>query len=168
MADTQIATMEEFFAHEIQDLYSAEQQIIKALPKMAEAASSDKLRAGFEEHLKQTEEHAKRLEQIAKDLDIGLKGVVCKGMEGVIKEGDEVIKEMEKGSVRDAALIGAAQRVEHYEIAGYGSAHAHAHLLGQDDAAELLDKTLQEEGETDKKLTQLAETEINEEATEAG
>ena len=168
MADTQIATMEEFFAHEIQDLYSAEQQIIKALPKMIEAAASQKLQKGFEEHLEQTKEHAKRLEQIAKDLDIKLDGVVCKGMEGVIKEGEEAIKDLEDGAVRDAALIGAAQRVEHYEIAGYGSAHAHAHLLGQDDAAGLLDKTLQEEGETDKKLTQLAETEINEEATEAG
>ncbi len=94
MSGTQISTMEEFFGHEIQDLYSAEQQIIKALPKMAEAAMSEKLRAGFEEHLKQTHEHAKRLEQIAKDLDIELKGVVCKGMEGVIKEGDEVIKDI--------------------------------------------------------------------------
>ncbi len=134
---------------------------------MAEAAMSEKLRAGFEEHLKQTHEHAKRLEQIAKDLDIELKGVVCKGMEGVIKEGDEVIKDMEAGSVRDAALIGAAQRVEHYEMAGYGAAHAYAHLMGQDDAAELLDMTLQEEGDTDKKLTQLAESEINEEAAES-
>jgi ferritin-like metal-binding protein YciE len=160
-----ITTMEELFLDEIRDLYDAEKQLTKALPEMAEAAQSDDLRAGFEEHLQQTEGHVQRLERIFESLGEKASGKKCAAMAGLIKEGDELASGTDETAVRDAGLIAAAQKVEHYEIAGYGSAKTHAALLGNRDAVRLLEQTLQEEKETNEKLTQLAESSINEEAT---
>lgn len=159
-------TLKDVYVDELRDLYNAEQQLIKALPKMAKAATSEDLRQGFEEHLEQTKGHAQRLEQIFQALGESIKGKKCKGMEGIIAEGAEVISEDYEGAAMDAAIIAAAQRVEHYEIAGYGSVHAYATILGETEAANLLERTLNEEKETDQKLTDLSET-INEEANEA-
>jgi ferritin-like metal-binding protein YciE len=144
---------------ELKDLYSAENQLVKALPKMAKAATSDELREAFQEHLEQTKGHVERLETIFQALDESPKGKKCAGMEGLVKEGSENISEYE-GEVRDAAVIGAAQRVEHYEIAAYGTVVAFAELLGEDEHASLLQETLQEEKEADSKLTELSK-EIN-------
>ena len=152
----------ELFVDELKDLYSAESQLIKALPKMAKAATSENLRAGFEHHLEQTKEHARRIEEICTELGEKPTGKKCGGMEGLIGEGKEMMEEFD-GDVLDAALISAAQRVEHYEIAGYGTVRTYAELLGKDRAVELLEETLQEEKETDQKLTELAVT-INVEA----
>jgi ferritin-like metal-binding protein YciE len=154
-------TLKDLYIHELKDLYSAEKQLIKALPKMAKAASNQKLAEGFEMHLKQTKEHAARLEKILAAHEQTTRGPKCKGMEGVIEEGAEVIEEEADEEVRDAALIAAAQRVEHYEIAGYGTARTYAELLGDKDGAKLLQTTLDEEAETDVKLTKLAESSIN-------
>ncbi|MEO7723684.1 MAG: ferritin-like domain-containing protein [Chthoniobacterales bacterium] len=154
----ELETLKDLYIHELKDLYSAENQIIKALPKMAKAASSSKLTAGFQKHLEETKEHAARLEKILKSHDETTRGPKCKGMEGLIKEGSEMIKEDADEDVRDAGLIAAAQRVEHYEMAGYGCARTYANLLGDKDGARLLQKTLDEEGATDKKLTKLAES----------
>jgi ferritin-like metal-binding protein YciE len=155
--------LKELYIDELKDLYSAETQLVKALPKMAKAASSDELRQGFEEHLEQTRGHVERLEKVFKTLGESPKGKTCKGMQGLIEEGAEVIGEDFEGSLMDAALIGAAQRVEHYEIAAYGTVCAFAKELDESDQAELLSETLEEEKETDEKLTELAE-QINEEA----
>ncbi|HUK47546.1 MAG TPA: ferritin-like domain-containing protein [Terriglobales bacterium] len=155
-----IESLDDLFVDQLRDLYDAENQLIKALPKMAEAANSDELREGIEEHLEQTKGHAQRIEQIFENLGEKTKAKKCKGMEGVIKEGSEVLEEDMDPDVKDAAIIAAAQRVEHYEIAGYGTARTYASLLGEREAASLLEQTLQEEKETDAKLTQLAE-EIN-------
>ncbi len=155
--------LRELYIDELKDLYSAETQLVKALPKMAKAASSDELRQGFEKHLKQTQEHVQRLEKIFQGLGESPKGKKCKGMEGLIEEGSEAMEEDYDGSVLDAALIGAAQRVEHYEIAGYGTVRSMAETLGEDDHVSLLEETLQEEKETDEKLTELA-SQINVEA----
>jgi ferritin-like metal-binding protein YciE len=152
---------------ELKDLYNAENQLVKALPKLARAAASDELRQGFQEHLEQTKGHVDRLEQIFRMLDESPKGKKCKGMEGLIEEGSEVTEEDYEGSLLDAALIGAAQRVEHYEIAAYGTARSFAELLGEDDQVSLLEETLQEEKETDEKLTELAK-QINSEANKGG
>lgn len=153
-------TLEELFVHEIQDLHSAESQIIEALPKMAKAASSRELKRALEEHLEVTKSHLSRVEQILKEL--GEKpGKKCKGMEGLLKEGEEILKEDADANVKDAALIGAAQKVEHYEMAGYGTARTFALQLDYDDMAEVLQQTLDEEGEADEKLTELAESKIN-------
>jgi len=160
-------TLQDLFIHELKDLYSAETQLVKALPKMAKAASAEDLQTGFEEHLEQTKRHVSRLDEIAEHLGCKLTGHTCKAMQGLIKEGGELISEDAEDSVRDAGLIGAAQRVEHYEIAGYGTARALAKLLGHDDAVELLGETLEEEKETDEKLTELAESAINAEAADA-
>jgi ferritin-like metal-binding protein YciE len=162
-----ISTLNELFVEELRDLYDAEKQLTKALPKMAKAASSDKLRAAFEEHLQQTEGHVERLEQIFEALGEKATGKKCAAMAGLVKEGDEIASETEP-PVRDAGLIAAAQKVEHYEIAGYGAARTHAELLGQEDAVELLEETLEEEKETDAKLTELAESTANEEAAGSG
>jgi ferritin-like metal-binding protein YciE len=159
-------SLQELYIHGLKDLYSAEKQIIKALPKMAKAASSEELRAGFEEHLRQTEEQVERLEQIFEELEVSPRGKKCVGMEGLIEEGKELIEEDPDPEVLDAGLIAAAQHIEHYEIAGYGCVRTYAELLGYDDAAKLLQQTLDEEGETDKKLTALAEN-INVEAQKA-
>jgi ferritin-like metal-binding protein YciE len=155
--------LKELYIDELKDLYNAENQLIKALPKMAKAASSDELRQGFEEHLEQTKGHVQRLEKIFQGLGESPKGKKCKGMEGLIEEGSEAMKEDYEGSVLDAALIGAAQRVEHYEIAGYGTVRSMAETLGETDHVSLLGETLQEEKETDEKLTELA-SQINTEA----
>ena len=154
----ELETLKDLYIHELKDLYSAENQIIKALPKMAKAATSAKLADGFKKHLQETKEHAARLEKILKSHDETTRGPKCKGMEGVLKEGDEMIEEDAEDDVRDAGLISAAQRVEHYEMAGYGTARTYAQLLGDPQGAKLLQKTLDEEGATDKKLTKLAES----------
>jgi ferritin-like metal-binding protein YciE len=139
--------------------------LIKALPKMAKAATSPELAQGFEEHLEQTKEHAARLEQIFRGLDEKPTGKKCKAMEGLIAEGSETIEEKASPAAKDAMLIAAAQRVEHYEIAGYGSVKTYANILGEEEAVDLLEQTLQEEVETDEKLTEAAES-INAEAEE--
>jgi ferritin-like metal-binding protein YciE len=161
-------SLDDLFLDQLKDLYSAENQIIKALPKMAKAASSTELRNAFEEHLQQTKEHAERLEQIFDQLDAGPKGKKCKGMEGLIEEGKETLEDAVEPSVCDAALIAAAQRVEHYEIAAYGCARTYAQLLAKQEIAALLQQTLVEEKETDEKLTHLAEEAINVQAVGSG
>lgn len=161
-------TLEDLLIHELKDLYSAEKQLLKALPKMAKAADHEELRAAFEEHLEQTQHHVDRLDEIAEILNKKLGNHTCKAMQGLIEEGADLISEDAEPYVRDAGLIGAAQRVEHYEIAGYGTARALAEQLGFDEVAELLDETLNEEGETNEKLTELAISRINADAESAG
>lgn len=161
-----LQTLQDLLVHELKDLYSAENQLVKALPKMAKAATNQTLRAGFEEHLEQTRNHVTRLEEIAKSFNCKLTGHRCKAMEGLIAEGGELISEDADDTVRDAGLIGAAQQVEHYEIAGYGTARALAECLGYGEVVRLLNETLDEEKATDEKLSELAETTINAEAAE--
>ena len=156
--------LEELLVDELKDLYSAENQIIKALPKMAKAATSPELRRAFERHLEETRRQVERLNQIGEELEIKMTGKKCKGMEGLIAEGKELLEEDLEEDALDAGLIGAAQKVEHYEIAAYGTARTHAEMLGYRRVAKLLQQTLNEEGATDKKLTQLAESVINYEA----
>ena len=159
-------SMRDLLIHELRDLYSAENQIIKALPKMAKAASSEELRQAFEEHLEQTKGQVERLDQIFESLEVSSRGPKCKAMEGLIEEGKELLEEEDVDeAVLDAALIAAAQRVEHYEIAGYGCARTFARLLGEEEAADLLQMTLDEEADTDKRLTDIAEN-INVEAVQ--
>jgi ferritin-like metal-binding protein YciE len=159
--------LKSLYVDELRDLYNSEQQLIKALPKMVKAANSDDLREGFEQHLEQTRQHATRLEQILSGLGEVVKGKKCKGMAGIVAEGGEIMSEDFQGALMDAALISAAQRVEHYEIAAYGAVHAYAELMGESEAASLLQQTLDEEKETDQKLTELSE-EINSEAFRGG
>lgn len=159
--------LEELLVDELKDIYNAENQIIKALPKMAKTASSPELKRAFERHLEETRRHVERLDQIGQTLDVKLTGKKCKGMEGLIEEGKEMMEEDFDENAIDAGLIGAAQKVEHYEIAAYGTARTHAEMLGYSKAAKLLQTTLDEEGATDKKLTQLAESIINVEAAHA-
>jgi ferritin-like metal-binding protein YciE len=159
-----LATLRDLYVEQLQDLYNAENQLVEALPKMAKAASHMQLQNAFQQHLKQTENHVQRLDQIFKQLDVSPKGQKCKGMEGLIKEGEEMIKMKGDPAAIDAGLIAAAQRVEHYEIAGYGCVRTYAQQLGDTRGANLLQQTLDEEGATDKKLTQLAEDVINIEA----
>jgi ferritin-like metal-binding protein YciE len=158
-------SLKDLYVDELKDLYNAENQLMKALPKMAKKASAPELKRAFQEHLGQTKTHVNRLEQIFEVLDEKPTGKTCVAMKGLIEEGKEIIDEDGDESVLDAALISAAQRVEHYEIAGYGVVRTFASLLGEDDAAELLQETLDEEGETDKKLTAIAEENINVEAS---
>jgi ferritin-like metal-binding protein YciE len=158
-------SLRQLYIDELKDLYSAETQLVKALPKMAKGSSSAELRQGFEEHLRQTSEHVSRLEQIFEKLGEKPTGKKCLGMDGLVKEGAETLSEKYADAVMDAAIIGAAQRVEHYEIAGYGTVRALAEVLGEDEHVQLIEQTLQEEKETDEKLTQLAE-QINAEAGE--
>ena len=158
--------LEELLIDELKDLYSAESQIIKALPKMAKAANSPDLRRAFERHLEETRNHVERLDQIGEELEAKMTGKKCHGMEGLIEEGKEIMSEDLEENALDAGLIGAAQKVEHYEIAAYGTARAHAEMLGYTKVARLLQETLNEEGATDKKLTQLAENIINVEAVQ--
>jgi ferritin-like metal-binding protein YciE len=153
------------YVNELKDLFSAENQLLKALPKMAKAASSDELRTGFEEHLEQTKVHVQRLEEIFESLDESPKGKKCVGMEGLVKEGSEVMEEDFEDAVLDAGLIGAARRVEHYEMAAYSAVCEFAKVLGQTKHASLLEKTLAEEKQTDETLAALAE-EINSQAGE--
>jgi len=157
-------TLEDLLHHELKDLYSAEKQLTKALPKMAKAASSDDLQNAFQTHLTETEHQIARLEDILEKLQIPLRAHKCKAMEGLIEEGKEILEEEMDEQVRDAALIAAAQRVEHYEIAGYGCARTFARQLGHDEIADTLQTTLDEEKATDEKLTELAMQHINEEA----
>jgi ferritin-like metal-binding protein YciE len=156
-------SLRDLLVDELRDLYNAENQLVKALPKMAKAASHDELQEGFKEHLEQTRGHVDRLDRCFKILGEKAKGKTCHAMQGLVEEGKEAIEEDAPDAIRDAKLIGAAQRVEHYEIAAYGTARAFAQTLGETKVADLLQETLDEEGETDKKLTALAET-INEEA----
>ena len=165
---TDVKTMEDLFLEEIRDLMDAEKQITKALPKMAKAATSEDLSAAFNEHLEQTRGHIDRLERIFTELGVKSGGAKCKGMEGLLKEGDEMVDMTDAGLVRDAGLISAAQRVEHYEMAGYGSARTFAQLLGRTEAADLLEETLDEEKETDERLTEIAESMVNERALAEG
>ncbi|HEU0276052.1 MAG TPA: ferritin-like domain-containing protein [Candidatus Udaeobacter sp.] len=157
-------TLQKLYTDELRDLYSAETQLLKALPKMAKGATSEELKNAFEKHLKQTKTHVERLEKIFDGLGEKPKGKTCKAMKGLIEEGSEILEKDGDESVLDAGIIVAAQKVEHYEIAGYGSVRTFAHLLGQNDAAELLQSTLDEESETDEILNKLAETVVNPEA----
>jgi ferritin-like metal-binding protein YciE len=156
----QTTTMDQLFLDEIRDLYDAEKQLTKALPKMAKAADSEDLRMAFEGHLEQTREHVRRLEEIFDALGEKGAGKKCTAMQGLIKEGADLM-EMDQSALRDAGLIAAAQKVEHYEISGYGSVRAHAQMLGNSDAVSLLDETLSEEKNADRKLNDLAESTIN-------
>jgi ferritin-like metal-binding protein YciE len=155
--------LRDLYVHELRDLYNAEKQITKALPKMIKAASHDELRSAFEEHLEVTREQMSRLEQIFETMGERAAGPKCKGMEGLIEENKEMLEEDAEPSVCDAALIVGAQKVEHYEIAGYGSVRTFAQMLGETQAARLLERTLREEEETDRKLTEIAKM-INDEA----
>jgi ferritin-like metal-binding protein YciE len=157
-------TLKKLYVSELRDLYNAENQLLKALPKMAKAASSEELKDGFEKHLEQTKGHVERLEEIFEGLDENPKGKTCKAMKGLIEEGSEILKEDGEKSVLDAGIIVAAQKVEHYEMAGYGSVRTFAQLLGQNRAAELLQITLDEESETNEILNKLAEGVVNPEA----
>jgi ferritin-like metal-binding protein YciE len=157
------SALKELYIDELRDIYNAETQLVKALPKMAKASTSHELRSGFESHLQQTRGHVERLEEIFEALEEKASGKKCAGMAGLVKEGEEIMDEDFEGEVMDAALISAAQRVEHYEIAAYGCVRSWAELLGETEAAALLEKTLEEEKETDHKLTELSE-EINVEA----
>jgi ferritin-like metal-binding protein YciE len=162
-------SLHDLFVHELRDLYDAEQQLVNALPEMAQAAHDTELREAFEHHLDQTRTHVKRLNTIFADLGMTAEGEECEAMKGLIKEGKDAIKAQADSVVKDAALIAAAQRVEHYEMAGYGSVRTYADEMGHDDIADLLQQTLDEEGNTDKTLTKLAKggllsSGINEEA----
>jgi ferritin-like metal-binding protein YciE len=159
-----LETLRDLYVEQLHDLYSAETQLVEALPKMAKAASNTQLQSAFTEHLAQTKGHVQRLERIFTQLGEKTKGPVCKGMKGLIEEGEEMIKTKGDPAAIDAGLIAAAQRVEHYEIAGYGCVRTYAQQLGDQTSVQLLQQTLDEEGMADKKLTQLAETTINLEA----
>jgi ferritin-like metal-binding protein YciE len=160
----ELETLKDLYIEEIKDLYSAEKMLVKALPKMAKAANDKNLQQAFRTHLKETAQHAARLEQICKELGVSPRGKKCVGMEGLIEEGSELIKQEPDPDVLDAGLISKAQHVEHYEIAGYGTVRTYARQLGFENQAELLQQTLDEEGRTDHLLTELAESGINVEA----
>lgn len=160
-------SLQKLYVEQLKDLYNAENQLVKALPKMAKAARSEALREGFEQHLQQTKGHVQRLEQIFGAMDENPKGRKCAGMQGLVQEGEEVIEENSDGDALDAGLIAAAQRVEHYEIAGYGCVRTFAELLGESEAVNLLQQTLDEEKETDEKLTEIGK-EVNTEAMSGG
>jgi ferritin-like metal-binding protein YciE len=161
-----VATIDELLLDELKDLYSAEKQITKSLPKLAKAATSPDLKQAFESHLEETRGQIERLDRVFEILGKSPKGKMCHGMEGVLEEGSEVLEETEKGAVRDAALISAAQRVEHYEMAGYGCVREYARILGQKEIASLLDETLKEEEAADKKLGTIAK-QVNANAAKA-
>jgi ferritin-like metal-binding protein YciE len=149
--------LQELFVEQLKDLYNAENQLVKALPKMAKAAASEELRSAFEEHLQVTQEHANRIERILSELNEKPTGKKCAAMVGLVTEGEEAIKSKMEEPIKDANLIAAAQRVEHYEIAGYGTVRTYAEMLGLDEAAETLQQTLEEEEEADKTLTTISE-----------
>ena len=160
----ELDTLKDLYVDEIKDLYSAEKQLIKALPKMAKAANDDQLREAFRTHLKETAQHAARLEQICQELGVSPRGKKCVGMEALIEEGSELIKENPDPEVLDAGLISKAQHVEHYEIAGYGTVRTYAQVLGEKGVAKLMAQTLKEEKAADKKLTGIAEGSVNAQA----
>lgn len=162
----ELNTLHELYVDELKDLYSAENQILKAMPRMIKAATHTKLKQGFTKHERQTQEHVKRLEKICQSLGEKPTGKKCVGMEGVLKEGSELINEKPDNEVLDAGLISAAQRVEHYEMAGYGTVRTWARLLGHEDHVGLLQQTLDEERDTDEALSELAESSINIDAAE--
>jgi ferritin-like metal-binding protein YciE len=159
-----IETMEDLFLEQVEDLYDAERRLVKALPKMAEASTSQSLRQAFESHLLETEGHVSRLENIFRTLGQDPKAQTCDAMKGLVSEGEDLIGDIERSSLRDAGIIAAANRVEHYEIAAYGSARTFAQILGLNEAVSLLEQTLQEEKNADRKLTQIAESMVNDEA----
>jgi ferritin-like metal-binding protein YciE len=161
---SKMSTLEDLYTDLLKDLYSAEKQLVKALPKMVRAAQASDLQKAFQNHLSQTEGQVERLEQIFSDLEASPRGKKCVGMEGLIEEGSEIMQEDAEPDVMDAGLIAAAQKVEHYEIASYGTARTWAQQLGYDKAARLLQETLDEEGEANKKLTAIAESHVNMEA----
>ena len=161
-------TLHELLVDEIKDLYSAENQLTKALPKLAKSAQNPRLRTAFEDHLKQTEEHVRRLERVAEHLEASPRGKKCVGMEGLVEEGKELISEKPEADVLDAGLIGAAQKVEHYEISAYGTARAHAQQLGYSQVASTLQQTLDEEAAANEKLTAIAEQGVNRQAENTG
>lgn len=161
---SKMATLEDLYTDLLKDLYSAEKQLVKALPKMAKNAQSPDLQKAFQEHLRQTEGQVERIERIFSDMDGSPRGKKCVGMEGLIEEGNELLQEDVDPNVLDAGLIAAAQKVEHYEIAGYGTARAWAQRLGYDNAARLLQQTLEEESTANEKLTKIAESHVNIEA----
>lgn len=159
-----LESLKDLYLEQLKDLYSAETQLLDALPKMADAASASDLKQAFSAHHRQTQEHVRRLERIFNDLGESPHGHTCEGMKGLVREGEEMLRMQGEPSVLDAGLIAAAQRVEHYEIAGYGTVRTYAELLGRDEHAALLERTLDEEEETDELLTRLAESHVNEEA----
>ena len=161
---SKMATLDDLYTDLLKDLYSAEKQLVKALPKIAKNAQSPDLQKAFQEHLKQTEGHVERIERIFSDMDGSPRGKKCVGMEGLIEEGNELLQEDAEPDVLDAGLIAAAQKVEHYEISGYGTARAWAQRLGYDRAARLLQQTLEEESLANEKLTKIAESHVNMEA----
>ncbi len=163
-----IASLHDLYVDELKDLYNAENQLLKALPKMAKAATAPELKEAFTSHLEETRGQVERLDQIFEELGVSPKGKKCKAMEGLLEEGKEVMAEDMEPTVMDAALIASAQRVEHYEMAGYGCVRTFARLLGYEEAQNLLQETLDEEGAADKKLTDLADSVINVEAQAAG
>lgn len=161
MFNYQFNNLNDLFVQQLKDLYDAEQQITKALPQMAEAATSPQLKSAFQEHLRQTQGHIERLERVFRGINCQPEAETCPAIRGMIKEGSDIISAKGDPSVRDAGLIAAAQRVEHYEMAGYGTVRTFAHQLGRDDLAQILQQTLDEEGQTDKKLTAIAESNVN-------
>jgi len=156
-----IDSLDTLLEEELRDIYDAEKQLTKALPKLAKKATHEELKAAFQQHLGQTEQHIERLEQVFESLELPAKGKKCDGMRNLIKEGEEMLAEAEDDATRDAVMIAAAQKVEHYEIASYGTMRTWANLLGHDDVAQLLEETLNEEKETDQNLTQIAESFVN-------
>jgi ferritin-like metal-binding protein YciE len=161
LTSLKLESVEDLFLAELRDLYDAENQLLKALPKLAEAASAPALKMAFSQHLEETKGHVGRLDRVFRELDITPSGETCEAMKGLVKEGEEFIHAKGEPLVRDAGLIGAAQRVEHYEIAGYGTARTLAKRLGFQEVAAILQDTLEEEGEADRKLTAVAENEVN-------
>jgi ferritin-like metal-binding protein YciE len=161
-----LESLEELLQEELKDLYDAEKQLTKALPKLAKKATSSELKEAFEEHLQQTQTHVERLEEVFEMLGMPARGKTCKGMKNLIAEGDEMISDAEDDNTRDALMIAAAQKVEHYEIAGYGTVRTWSNVLGKSDVAALLEETLEEEKETDQNLTSIAESFVNQQAAE--
>jgi len=161
-------SLEELLHDEMRDIYDAEKQLTKALPKLAKKAGASELKSAFEDHLRQTERHVERLEEAFEQLGLPVRGKKCEGMQHLIAEGDDMIGEAEDNATRDAVMIAAAQKVEHYEIATYGTLRTWANLLGKTDVAALFEETLEEEKETDQNLTSIAESFVNEAAAEEG
>lgn len=162
-----IKTMQDLFIHGLSDIYSAEKQLAKALPRLARASEDQDLSEAFDKHLEETRGQIERIDQIVEQLDIRLRRIKCRGMEGLVDEAREIIETVPQGSLRDAALVAGAQKAEHYEIAAYGTLCALARQMDHQDAAKLLDQTLQEEKATDQKLTELAEQAANQQAAQA-
>jgi ferritin-like metal-binding protein YciE len=162
-----LESLEELLREELKDIYDAEKQLTKALPKLAKKATAEQLKAAFQEHLDQTEQHIERIERVFEELDMPAKGKTCQGMKNLIAEGDDMIGDADDDATRVALMIAAAQKVEHYEIAAYGTLRTWASILGHEEAVSLLEQTLEEEKQTDQRLTEIAESFVNEEAAEA-